>query len=166
MSRQLSNAAIHAAYAQQTSEVFVSLLTIYNPSFTQPIRLSSDNAVLLPNANVRGTISQGEEYVYCPFSISLPQDDDTGVARANISIDNVDRRVTEAVRRATSAVSIDIKIVLASSPDIIEAFVQDFRLEQVSYDALTVSGDLSLDYYDLEPYSKLRFTPSSFPGLF
>lgn len=166
MSRQLSNAAIQAAYSQETSEVFVSLLTITNPSFTEPIRLSSDNAVLLPNSNVRGTISNGIEYIYCPFTITLPQDDDTGIARATIRVDNIDRRITEAVRRATSAISVDIRIVLASSPDVIEAIVQDFRLEQVSYDALEVSGELSLDYYDLEPYSKLRFTPSGFPGLF
>lgn len=166
MSRNLSNAAKMAALAQETSEVFVVLLTIDHPNFTQPIRCSSDNAVILPNAGVRGTLSRGEEYPYMPFTIELPQQDDTGVARARISVDNIDRQMVLAVRTADSAISIQIEIVLASTPDTVEISIPDFKMEYISYDALTISGDLSVEYYDLEPYSKLRFTPSNFPGMF
>lgn len=162
----LSNAAIMAATAQQTSEVFVVLLTIDHPNFTQPIRCSSDNAVLLPNAGVRGTISRGEEYPFIPFSVSLPNQDDSGIAKARVSVDNIDRRMVQAVRTADSAISITIEIVLASSPDKVEVSEPDFKMESITYDTYTISGDLSLQYYDLEPYSKLKFTPSNFPGMF
>lgn len=164
--RQLSNAAKQAVYSQETSEVFIILLTITSPDFLEPIRISSDSTELLPLANVRGTLSRDEEYVYLPFAIELPQQDETGVARAKISIDNIDRRMVQAVRTATSALSITVEIVLASSPDVLEMSVEDFRMERISYDALTISGDLSVEHFDLEPYSKLRFTPSNFPGMF
>lgn len=164
--RQLSAAARQAVYNQETSEVFIFLLTITHPNLTDTIRLSSDPTVLLPVSGVRGTISRGEEYQFLPFTVTLPSQDDTGIARANISIDNIDRRMVEAVRRANSALTVTLEVVLASSPDVLEVTAPDFRLEKVTYDALTISGDLSLEYYDLEPYSKLRFTPNSFPGMF
>lgn len=166
MSRNLSAQARQAIYNQQTDEVFVILMTIDHPNFTQPIRVSSDNAVILPSAGVRGTVSRGQEYVFLPFTIELPTQDDTGIARARISIDNIDRQMVNAVRTANSALKINIEIVLASTPDTVEVSMDDFRINQVTYDALTISGELSLEYYDLEPYSKLRFTPSNFPGMF
>lgn len=166
MSRQLSAAAKQAIYNQQTDEVFAILMTIDHPNFTQPILVSSDNGVILPSAGVRGTLSRGKEYVFLPFTIELPTQDDTGIARARISIDNIDRQMVNAVRSANSALKIKIEIVLASTPDVVEVVMDDFQINQVTYDALTISGELSLEYYDLEPYSKLRFTPSNFPGMF
>lgn len=164
--RQVSAAARQAVYEQETGEVFVILLTIDHPNFTQPIMVSSDPTQLLPISNVRGTISRGNEYPFLPFTIDLPNQDDTGIAKARISIDNIDRTMVNAVRTANSALSVTVEIVLSSSPDIIEVSIPDFRIDHVTYDSMTISGDLSVEYYDLEPYSKLRFTPSNFPGMF
>lgn len=164
--RTLSAAAKQAALAQQTGEVFVILMRISHPNFAQDILLSSDPTQVLPIANVRGTVSNGEEYVYLPFTIQLPQQDGEGISRAKVQIDNIDRRMVEAVRTADSSLSVDVSIVLASQPDIIEVSIPDFKIEHVTYDALTISGDLSLEYYDLEPFPHLRFTPSNFPGMF
>lgn len=166
MSRQLSNAARQAVYAQQTGEAFIILLTISHPDWAQPIRLASDAMELLPNANVRGVISRGMEYVYLPFTINLPQQDESSTARATVSIDNIDRRIVAAVRGATSAVNISIEIILASQPDIVEVSMQDFKMDRVTYDSLTVTGDISVESFELEPYPSKRFTPSDFPGLF
>ena len=166
MSRPLSNAATQAMFAQQTSEVFILLVTIDNPSFTQPIRIASDPYQILPDAGVRGVVSRGNEYLYAPFTIMLPVQDDSGIAKASLSVDNIDRRMVEAVRTATSSLRISIEIVLASDVDSVEISMDDFRLERVTYDALTVSGDISMEYYDLEPFPSKRFTPSDFPGIF
>ena len=166
MSRNLSNTARNAIYAQETGEVFILLLTITHPSFTQPVRLASDLKDDLPMAGVKGVLSRGLEFVYLPFSISLPAQDDTGVAKANISIDNINREIVFAVRKADSALSITLEIVLASAPNVPEVTMEDFQLEKVSYDAFTVSGDISVQYFDLEPFPARRFTPSDFPGLF
>lgn len=166
MSRNLSTAAKQAIFAQESPEVFILLVTIDHPNFTQPVRISADPTELLPDAGVRGTISRGEEYLFCPFEINLPVQDDTGIARASISVDNIDRQIVSAVRQADSALSITIEIVLASSPDVPEVSVQDFRLERVTYDSMTVSGDISVEYFELEPFPARRFTPSDFPGIF
>ncbi len=166
MSRPVSNAFRSAVYAQQTSEVFIMLLTISHPDFEDDIRVANDPYELLPLAGVRGVVSRGQEYLYLPFNINLPQQDDTGVARASLSVDNVDRRMVDAVRRASSALNVTIEIVLASQVDVPEVSVQDFKLDRVTYDAFSVSGDISVEYFELEPFPARRFTPSDFPGLF
>lgn len=166
MSRQLSTNAKQAIFAQQTSEIFAILLTITHPDLTNPIRLSSDSHELLPTAGVRGIISRGQEYIYLPFSVSLPSQDETGVARAQISIDNIDRTIVQAVRQANSSLAIKIEVILVSDPDNVEISIDNFKLQKVTYDAFTVGGELSLEYYDLEPFPYKRFTPSGFPGIF
>ncbi len=166
MPRNLSNAAKQALYAQQTDEVFIMLVTIEHENFTTPIRVASDPKEVLPDAGVRGVVSRGNEFVFLPFTINLPMQDDSGVARASISIDNISREIVAAVRQATSALSITIEVVLASDVDTLEVSIPDFRLERVTYDALTVAGDISVEYYDLEPFPARRFTPSDFPGVF
>ena len=166
MPRQLSNAAKQAIYAQQTDVAFIVLLTINHSTFSEPIRVASDSYELLPLSGVRGVASRGNEYLYLPFAINLPVQDDTGVARASISIDNISREIVARVRQATSALSITIEIVLSSDVETPEITAAGFKLERVAYDALTVSGDISIEYFDLEPFPSRRFTPSDFPGIF
>lgn len=164
--RTLSTNAKKALFSQQTSEVFVVLLTISHSSFDRDVLISSDSYELLPIAGVRGIISRGQEYVYIPFEISLPTEDDSTTARATLSVENVGRELMEAVRSADSAVRVKIEVVLASSPDTVEISIDDFQLNTITYDAFTVSGDLTVEYYDLEPFPSLRFTPGDFPGMF
>lgn len=164
--RNLSPAAKYAMNSQSTDEVFVMLLTITGDGLPEPLRIASDPKELLPNAGVRGVVSRGDEYIFLPINVTLPTDDDTGIARARISIDNIGREIGAAIRMATGALSINIDIVLASNPDVVDQSLVDFRLERVTYDAMTVSGDLTVEYYDLEPFPSGRFTPSQFPGLF
>ena len=166
MSRNVSEAFKQAVFAQQTSEVFIMLVTISHPSFPDDIRVCSDPFELLPIAGVKGVVSRGDEYIFLPFTVTLPAQDDTGIARANISIDNITRELVQAVRNANSALSITIEVVLSSNVDNPEISVRNFRLDRVTYDALTVSGDISVEYSDLEPFPSGRFTPSYFPGLF
>ena len=95
--RNLSNAAKSAVYNQETDEVFIVLLTIDHTSFTAPIRVASDPYEVLPIAGLRGVESRGEEYLYLPFTVELPHQDDSGVARARISVDNVSREIVAAI---------------------------------------------------------------------
>lgn len=164
--RNVSNEFKASVFSQQTDEVFIALITISHESFTDDIRVASDPFELLPTAGERGVVSNGLEYIYLPFRLVLPSEDDTGVARARLEMDNVDRRAVAAIRNANSSLSVNIDIVLASDVDNVEMSVQDFRLEKVRYDALTISGDLTVEYYDLEPFPYQRFTPSAFQGMF
>ena len=165
MSRNVSATFQSAVNAASVDTAFIVLVTVSHSSFTDDIRVASDPYEDLPTAGVRGVISNGDEYLHCPFTIELPAQDDSGVARARISIDNVDRTVVAAARSADSPVSIKIQIVLSSAPDTVEVLVDGFRLEAVEYDALTVSGEISVEYFDLEPFPKGRFNPSEWSGL-
>lgn len=164
--RPLSNAAKAAMFAQSTSEAFIMLITISHPSFTDDVRVCSDPYEDLPVAGVKGIVSNGDEYLFMPFSLNLPSQDDSGTARAQISIDNIGREIVAAVRQADSALTISIQIVLASDVDTPEITISDFRLDRVTYDAFTVSGDISVEYFDLEGFPARRFNPADFPGIF
>lgn len=166
MPRSLSNTFKSAVFAQETNEAFIMLLTITHPDFTDDILVSSDPTQNLPIAGVRGTVSNGLEYVYIPFSLVLPQDDDTGVNRATISIDNVNNDIIEHIRSADSALAIKFQIVLSSDPDTAEITFDQFKLEHVTYNASTIEGDISIEYFEQEPFPSKTFTPSDFPGMF
>lgn len=166
MPRPLSNAAKAAIFAQTSTEAFIMLVTISHPSLADDVRVCSDPYEDLPVAGVKGVISRGDEYIYLPFSISLPAQDDSGVAKAQISVDNISREIVAAVRGADSALGISIEIVLASDVDTPEVTISDFRLDRVTYDAFTVSGDISVEYFDLEAFPARRFNPADFPGIF
>lgn len=166
MSRPVSNAFKQAIFSQQTSEVFIILMTIDNDTFDVPIRVASDPFEDLPDAGVKGVVSRGNEFLYLPFTIQLPIQDDTQTAKAQISVDNISREIIAAARSAGSALKIDLEIVLASDVDNVELSVEGFKLQTLNYDAFTISGEISIDYYDLEPFPAKRFTPTDFEGLF
>lgn len=156
-----------ALFSEETTEVPIVLITIDNPTLTQPIRISSDPTELLPIAGERGTISRGNEFVFLPFDMNMPVQDDTGVVEANIIIDNVDRRIVSAVRSAArERTDILFEIVLASSPDDVEIAHPNMKLDNVTYNALTLEARISIDNLLLEPYPSTEFVPSKWPGLF
>lgn len=164
--RVISQELRDAVFSQETGEVFIGLLTISHPNFVEDIRVCDDPFEVLPVAGVRGVVSRGDEYVFLPFKFELPGTNDTGTAKGRLQIDNVDQRIVQAVRTANSALRLKIEIMLSSNVEVPRYVADDFRLDSVTYDALTVEGDLSMEYYDTEPFPQGRFTPSNFPGIF
>jgi len=157
MSRNLSLTAKQALNASETAEAFLILLTIDHADLTQPIRVSSDGV---------DTTSQSNTFVAFPFDLTLPDDMDNQAPRARLTIDNIDRQIVQAIRDIGGAPSVKIEIVRAADPDTIEASFPDFKLENVSYDAMTVQGELTLEDFTAEPFPARVFSPADFPGLF
>ncbi len=157
-----------AAYAQETDEVFIALLTLYSDELAEPIRIASDPFQALTGLgdNIYGVISNGDTYVFLPFDIWLPKDDKTGVVSARVVIDNIDRSIIPHARSVTRPMNVKIQCVLSGDVDTVELEYDNFKLSNVSYDAMTLQGDLTLDYWGLEPFPSGRFIPSDFPGLF
>lgn len=155
-------------YAQESDDVFIVLVTFYSDELLEPIRVCSDmyEKLTLLGQDIYGCISNGETFIFTPFDVSLPRDDSSGTVSAKLTIDNVDREIVEKVRTITKPVSVKIQCVLASDVDAVELEFDAFKLSNVKYDSTTVSGDLTLDYWGLEPFPSGRFTPSDFPGLF
>jgi len=157
MSRALSSPAKVAIFDEQTAEVFVQLIEISHASLATPIRVNSSGADIIHGGNT---------YVYYPFELIMPDDVDGRNQRAKLRIDNVSRSLVQTIRSLSTAPSIVFKIVLASSPDVVEASFTDFKLTNVKYDAFVIEGDLTLEDFTSEPYPSGTFTPNTFPGLF
>lgn len=157
MPRSLSATAKAAIYAAQTEQVFLLLLEISHASLSPTLRFVD---------NLQDVVSGGNTYTAFPFQLSLPDDQDDQLARVTLSIDNVDRQIVQAIRSLTSPPTIALKIVLASSPNTVEAGPFDFTLRETEYDALVVSGTLAFEDFLNEPYPVGSFTPNFFPGLF
>lgn len=149
-----------------TGEVFIILLSIEHPSLAQPARISNDPTQLLPIAQVRGTISNSDEYVYLPFEFVFPnQESDTSPA-AQLRIDNVSREISTIIDSISSPPTIQIQVVLSSTPDIVELVLRDFKLQRTEWNILAVTGELTVEHFEQEPFPAGRFNPSGFPGLF
>lgn len=162
----ISTAFKNAIFAQQSSEVLILLLTITHPDLTDDILLATDPYDVLPIAGVRGVVSRGLEFVYLPINFTLPSDDDTGAARAKLTIDNIDRRIVAAIRSVTGNLQCKMELVLASDVDAVELSFDGFELANAQYDAMTVETELFINNYEEEPFPAGRFVPSLFPGLF
>lgn len=164
----ISNTFKQAAYAQETDEVFVVLVTLDSEELTEPIRICSDPKEKFDDLGdeIYGISSNGDRYIFIPFDIWLPRDDRTGTVSAKLSIENLDRRIIETARSVTRPVSVRMQCVLASDPDTIELDFDNFQLSNVKYDVMSVDGDLTLNYWGLEPFPSNTFTPANFPGLF
>lgn len=157
MSRSLSSAAQAAIFAAQTGQAFLILLTLSHDELAAPIRVTSDAVA---------TVSGGETYNPFPFAIALPQERDDQLASTRLVIDNVDRSIVIALRSITSAPEVEMKVVLASSPDTIEAGPFTWTLKGAKYDALTVEGELAFEDILNEAFPGGSFVPQTHPGLF
>lgn len=168
--RTVSLAMLQAMFAPETDDYPILLLTITHDDLQEPIRVSSDPTQRVEETDekvVYGTVSRQEQYVFFPFEMALPDDQEERAPRTRLIIDNVDREIVKAVRTAQGgAPRVQIEIVMASDPDTVEAELPDFDLRDVRYNVLTVEGDITLDSLAAEPFPAGSFDPARFPGLF
>lgn len=159
MSKRLSNAARAAAFAQQTGEVFLTLVEIEHDDLGAPIRLVD---------NTENVTSNGNVYTACGFSVPMADDSADSLARTRMTIDNVDQALTVAIRsvRRTPKPTVTLSVVLASSPDVIEFGPFTYFVNSIAYDARSVTLDLSYEDILNERFHRVFMTPVGFPGLF
>lgn len=146
-----------AAYAQETDEVFIELITIAHSDLAAPIRVTSDGVE---------TVSRGATYVPFPFALLLPDDGESAEPTANLKIDNVSREILATLRQLTSRPTATLEIVLASDPDTVEQSFPDFELAEAPWDSQQITGQLTQQSFLNEPYPAGIFAPAWFRGLF
>jgi len=166
MSRDTSVTFRQAAYGQETDEVFLVLIKINHEDFVglslEPLRFTSNGV------DTTSTVDGGSEtYSSYPFRIILPSNVEVGITHGSIVIDNIDRSIVSAIRQISSEpCEVSIWVVLASSPNTIEAEFTGFRFANVDYNKLIVSGEITIENFLSEPFPGDTFLPSTFPGLF
>jgi hypothetical protein len=112
-------------------------------------------------------ISNGETYLAFPFELTLPDDREDVITRIQLQIDNVDRRVVEAVRSIDTPATVTISVIRAAEPNVLVAGPIECVLRNVSYSALVVTGDLAPHENILdEPFPQHSYTPAHFRSLF
>lgn len=154
--RTVSSNARAALYAAQTSEVLLQLLTIDHADLGAPLRLVN---------NTEAIVSDGETFQPFPFSLVLPAESDSELPTVELVVDNVSRELLEEVRAISTPFTLTIEIVLASSPDTVEA---SYNLESRSatYDAMSIRFQLGAEAFMAEPFPTDIYTPTTNPGLF
>lgn len=157
MSRSTSAAYKSALFRSQTDKTVIVLIKIKHADLTPNLFFCSDNV---------DVISEGVTYLSYPFIIRLPEDTSDRPPRAKLSIDNIDRTIVAAIRSLTTSPKVEIRIVLADTPDTLEYLIKGLEFTNITYDAFTVEGDMvGVDVLN-EQYPKDKFVPAKFPGLF
>jgi len=156
MSRSTTTALRSAVFAEETAEVFLFLITLSHTDITTLYFVN----------NYEDVTSNGNAHVAFPFQITMPSETEDQLPRVQLNIDNVDRSIIDEIRTLTGPPTLTLSVVLASDPDTIEAGPFEMSLQNVSYNALTITGNLVGDDILNEPYPGEAYTPQNFPGLF
>lgn len=156
MPRSFSSTATSSINAQHTHEVWLTLLTIDSPELEAPLRFVNNNESLT---------SRGNLFMAFPFDIEFPGQDEESPGEARLTIDNIDRSIVNFIRTIFTPPAVTIEVVLASTPDTVEASFTNMTLRNVTYDAKTVGGLLKFEDIVVEP-ATYAMTPERFPGQF
>ncbi len=157
MSRNVSATARQAMYAPGTSEVFLMLLQVDHEDLAQPIRVVDNTEAVTHGGNV---------YLPYPFELLLP-DDSEQIKEVRLTIDNTDRMLMTAIRTIDQdKPTVTFKVILASSPDTVEAGPFECVLSSVTYSLKTITASLIYEDRLQVKVPALEFTAKDFPGLF
>lgn len=167
----MSVEAQRVLYQQETGDYPIILLTIDHADLAQPIRVSTDPTQRLSSLTtdqhvVYGTISLGNEYVFYPVEVAWPTTDEESPPATTLTVANIGRELISTIRTLETSPTIGMALVLASDPDTIESEFNGFLFTDISIDAYTVKGSLTIDTGATEPFPHLLFTPSTAPGSF
>lgn len=156
--KQISATALEAVLAQQTGELFLTVVKITHPDIGTPLRYVNDHVALN---------RAGEVYNPAAFEFRLPNDREDNVPTGEILLDNVDRQIIQAVRPLKAAPEIEVNIVLRSQPETVEIGPLEFKLRRFDYNAQIIRGRLAYDEDFLTSgVPKYTFSPRLAPGLF
>lgn len=156
----ISARQLRGLLAQESAEVYLMCLVISHPSFAAPYMLVCDQQPLVRAA---GT------YEPFAFSMNLPNEDDSAVPQVQITIDNVDPKILQAIRTLPPGErpGVLIDVVTAAEPDTQCAGPISFKILTADYDESTITGTIGPDNDFLNlvvPYA--TYTPTNSPGLF
>ena len=175
MTRTLSPATIKAMYSTESSEILITLLKITIPAVgttLEKIIYLADNYIDRLSATVNdpeiiyGVTSNSIQYRFLPMEIVLPNDDAASAPKCTITLHDVTRYLIADLRNLTEAPAVDLKLVLSSSPNLEEISFTGFKLTNITYNAETISAELTMPSLEVEPFPAYSFTPAYFPGLF
>jgi hypothetical protein len=157
MPRTVSLAAMRSALAQNTGEVWVTLLKVEHADLPAPLYFCDNNEAV---------VSGGNSHQPAGFVLTLPSDESEREPTSSLAMQNVDRALIDEVRSISSGPTFEAALALASSPNTIEYGPARLKAKTASYNASTLTFTLGFDAFEVEPLPWVKFTPEFFPGLF
>ncbi|WP_252192894.1 hypothetical protein [Rhizobium sp. CSW-27] len=156
-----------------TGEVYVALFYVEHPLLESPIRLSTDwTERLSDDPEIYGTRStwmtedpEADPFYFVVASTDLPSDIDDTPASGNIVLDNIDPEIARLLRSFTDRATIHMAVVLAETPDMVEAEYRDMSILSADITSGEVVISFSREDVELEYYPCDRMTKDRFPGL-
>jgi hypothetical protein len=153
--KNLTSRFWEASRMQARDEQFLALLTLIHPQLAPPIRACCD---------LTSVVSRGETYVGWPFSFERVSDDEES-PELKIAIQNVDKRIGEAVLPLKQRLRLDLEIILREEPDTVIESVKYLNLVDVEITAIDVTGTLVGRNYATKPYPGISATQERCPAL-
>ncbi|MER9047585.1 DUF1833 domain-containing protein [Mesorhizobium sp. M0923] len=154
-----------------TDELEVVLVIIEHPLLDAPVRLSSDNADRLSVEPLEyGTLStwrtpDGSPFKHVMLDALVPDEEDDAPAQASLVLEILDSDIADILTSTTVQATCHMAVVLASSPDTVEAEWIGLLMTGADGDSGQVSLKFSMEPIDSEPYPADRMTKERFPGL-
>ena len=165
----LSPAALQARFSPDAGDSLIMLLTLDGPGIGAPIRLADGYTQRLSETAdevVYGVVSRSQSFMFLPMQITLPGEEDSAAPRFKITLHDVTRQLMPVIRSIPSAPTATLELVMMSTPDVVEASFPGFKLGSVNYNADSITADLSVESWAVEPFPAHTFSPAYFPGLF
>ena len=151
-----SPAAIEAALARETAQVFIALLDLDHSTWIDTLRFAN---------NTETVVSGGNTYAPFPFKLVRPAETDD-VPEATLTVANVDQVIGARLDAVSTPIDVAITIVLAESPDTVERSWPGFELRNVKWNALFAEGVLTQRQFSRELWPPRRMTPThGFPWM-
>lgn len=168
MARVISGALRRWLNLQESGAAVIAFLTITSDDLAEPICVAGDGVDY-----VRG----GVTYIGFPFKFGLLTDEE-GAPRCQIEVQNVDRKIGDALRALSSPARLKLELISADEFDQtagprtalgtppIEYVANHLFLVNVSVDAMAVTGDVVSWDYTQDTWPARRATQDRYPGLF
>lgn len=166
----LSDELKEAMSLPDTDEGVIALVRLDAPGMSTPILVSSNAGEYFGDDTeskepIHGTTYNGEQYLYCPFSLELLSSQEGGeISGASISIANVAPTLTATLREMATAINVTITILRKSDTSRAEMVVDFIKLVQVTITRESIRGDLSDYDYGSEPVTP-NYTKAEYRGL-
>lgn len=159
MSRSLPTVAVQELNAAEASSAFLTLVE-FSHSLITTVRLVDNTVNITSNSDV---------YQAFPFQLIMPSDREGVISNGRISVWNATSEIVDELRTVLGdedRIAVDAHIIRSADPDTYLRSETGLELVNVSYTADTLTGDLSRETLQNEPWPGDRMTPSVTPGLF
>lgn len=146
-----------ALFKSQTNKIVPCLLVIDHDDLAAPLYLCN---------NTEEISYGGQTYSPVAFLYDPPDENDMGPTSGSLTICNVDQGMVEIIRTLEDSPTITMTAILYDGTTVEPIAPVEFTLRGVTYDAMTVRGELIYEDRLDNEMLPIEMNPQRFPGVF